>query len=229
MLWWYPKPVHQDIPHSHFSSMLSNRNSKAVQLPRAPPGRAHRLSLFSKNSINTISTWGLSECATFFPISSWPPLGKSPAESESEVAQSCPTLFATLWTVAYQASPSMGFSRQEYQSGLPFPSPGYLPNPGLEPRSPTLRADALPSEPPGKLVQESHRDRFKGTRKVRMLSSSPSSLGSFSSLGIQKSQAKEWSHIFLCLKWLHSLNFQKWKRLDCFSAVTTFLWFMSIL
>ena len=92
MLWWYPKPVHQDIPHSHFSSMLSNRNSKAVQLPRAPPGRAHRLSLFSKNSINTISTWGLSECATFFPISSWPPLGKSPAESESEVAQSCPAI-----------------------------------------------------------------------------------------------------------------------------------------
>ena len=138
-------------------------------------------------------------------------------------------LFGTPWTVAYQSSPSMGFSWQEYQSGLPFPSPGYLPNPGLEPRSPTLRADALPSEPPGKLVQESHRDRFKGTRKVRMLSSSPSSLGSFSSLGIQKSQAKEWSHIFLCLKWLHSLNFQKWKRLDCFSAVTTFLWFMSIL
>ena len=59
-------------------------------------------------------------------------------------------LFATLWTVAYQASPSMGFSRQEYQSGLPFPSPGDLPGPGIEPRSPTLRADALPSEPPGK-------------------------------------------------------------------------------
>ena len=59
-------------------------------------------------------------------------------------------LFATLWTVAYQASPSMGFSRQEYQSGLPFPSPGDLPNPGIEPRSPALQADALPSEPPGK-------------------------------------------------------------------------------
>ena len=55
-----------------------------------------------------------------------------------------------LWTVAYQASPSMGFSRQEYWSGLPFPSPGDLPNQGIEPRSPTLQADALSSEPPGK-------------------------------------------------------------------------------
>ena len=59
-------------------------------------------------------------------------------------------LFATPWTVAYQAPPSMGFSRQEYWSGLSFPSPGGLPNPGIEPRSPALQADALPSEPPGK-------------------------------------------------------------------------------
>ena len=57
---------------------------------------------------------------------------------------------ATPWTVAYQAPPSMEFSRQEYWSGLPFPSPGDLPDPGMEPRSPTLQADALPSEPPGK-------------------------------------------------------------------------------
>ena len=59
-------------------------------------------------------------------------------------------LFATPWTVANQASPSMGFSRQEYWSGLPFPSPGDLPDPGIEPGSPTLEADALTSEPPGK-------------------------------------------------------------------------------
>ena len=59
----------------------------------------------------------------------------------------------TDWTVAYQAPPSMGFSRQEYWSGLPFPSPGELPNPGIEPRSPAWYADALPSEPPGKLMQ----------------------------------------------------------------------------
>ena len=58
--------------------------------------------------------------------------------------------FATPWTVAYQAPPSMGFSRQEYWSGLPFPSLGDLPDPGIEPRSSALQADALPSEPPGK-------------------------------------------------------------------------------
>ena len=54
-------------------------------------------------------------------------------------------LFATPWTVAYQAPPSMGFSRQEYWSGLPFPSPGDLPNPGIEPRSPAFQADTLTS------------------------------------------------------------------------------------
>ena len=59
-------------------------------------------------------------------------------------------LFATPWTVAYQTPQSMEFSRQEYWSGLPSPSPGDLPNPGIEPRSPALQADALPSEPPGK-------------------------------------------------------------------------------
>ena len=56
----------------------------------------------------------------------------------------------TLGTVAFQAPLSMGFTRQEYWSGLPFPSPGDLPNPGIEPRSPALQTDALPSEPPGK-------------------------------------------------------------------------------
>ena len=66
-------------------------------------------------------------------------------ESESEVAQSCPTL-CDPWTVAHQATPSMGFSRQEYWSGVPFPSP----DPGIEPRSTTLQADALTSAPPGK-------------------------------------------------------------------------------
>ena len=57
-----------------------------------------------------------------------------------------------LWTVDYQAFPSIGFSRQEYQSGLPFPSPGHLPDPGIEPRSSALQADTLPSEPHGKPV-----------------------------------------------------------------------------
>ena len=64
---------------------------------------------------------------------------------------SCVQLFATPWAVAYQAPSSMGFSRQEYWSGLPFLSPGDLPDPGIKPRSPSLEADALPSELPGKL------------------------------------------------------------------------------
>ena len=59
---------------------------------------------------------------------------------------------ATPWTVAYNVPLSVGFSRQEYQSGLPFPSPGDLPNPGIEPGSPALQADALPSEPPGTIL-----------------------------------------------------------------------------
>ena len=59
-------------------------------------------------------------------------------------------LFGTPWTVAYQAPPSMGFSKQEYWSGLAFPSSGDLPDPGIKPRSPAFQADALTSEPPGK-------------------------------------------------------------------------------
>ena len=57
-------------------------------------------------------------------------------------------LFATPWTVAHQAHLSVGFSRQEYWSGLPFLSPGGLPDPGIEPRSPAVQAAALTSEPP---------------------------------------------------------------------------------
>ena len=74
-------------------------------------------------------------CCTFFPIH-W-----SEVKSLSRVR-----LFATPWTVAYQAPRSMEFSRQEYWSGLPFPSPGYFPNPEIEPRSPELQAGSLPTE-----------------------------------------------------------------------------------
>ena len=62
-------------------------------------------------------------------------------------------LFAAPWTIAYQAPPSMEFSRQEYWSGLPFPSPEDLPNPGMEPGSPAFQADTLLSEPPGKSLE----------------------------------------------------------------------------
>ena len=69
------------------------------------------------------------------------------------------TIWKTIhqWTVAHQAPPSMEFSRQEYCSGLPFTSLGDLPDPGIEPGSPTLQADALWSEPPGNPIHQFHR------------------------------------------------------------------------
>ena len=60
---------------------------------------------------------------------------------------SCVQLFVTLWTLAHQAPISMKFSKQEYWKEQPFPSPGDLPDPEIEPRSPALQADSLPSEP----------------------------------------------------------------------------------
>ena len=59
----------------------------------------------------------------------------------------------TPWAIARQASLSMGFSRQEYWSGLPFPSPGDLPNPGIEPVSPVLVGESFTTEPPGKFKE----------------------------------------------------------------------------
>ena len=68
----------------------------------------------------------------------------------SSVASVLSQLFATPWTVACQAPLFMGFPRLEYWSGLPFPTPGDLPDPGSKCESPALQADSLPSEPPGK-------------------------------------------------------------------------------
>ena len=69
------------------------------------------------------------------------------------VTQYCPTLYhVTPWTVARRLFSPWGFSRQEYCSGLPCPSQGDLPNPGIEPRSPILQADSLTSEPPQKPI-----------------------------------------------------------------------------
>ena len=67
-------------------------------------------------------------------------------------ALTCVLLFATPWTVDCQAPLSMGFPRQEYWSGLPFPSSGYLPNPGIEPASAELAGRVFTTEPPGKPV-----------------------------------------------------------------------------
>ena len=66
------------------------------------------------------------------------------------VSQSCPTLCNPMDCIAYQIPLSMGFSRQDYRSRLPFPPPGDLPNPGIKPRSPGLQADFYHLVPPGK-------------------------------------------------------------------------------
>ena len=98
---------------------------------------------------------------TSLPLSPFPSRLPSPEERElsvfryhtvkMKVKSLCRVrLFATPWTVAYWAPLSMGFSGQGDWSGLPFPSPGDLPNPGIEPRSPALQADTLPSEPLGR-------------------------------------------------------------------------------
>ena len=75
----------------------------------------------------------------------------SPLGGGCLVAKLCPTL-VTPWTVAPQAPLSMGFSRQEYWSGLPFPSPGDLPNPGIKPESPALQAESLLAELQGRTL-----------------------------------------------------------------------------
>ena len=84
---------------------------------------------------------------------------------ECKVTQPCLTLYDPMDRIAHQAPLSMEFFRQEYCSGLPFPFPGDLPNPGIEPGSPASQADALPSEPTGKPYQITngifHRTRTK--------------------------------------------------------------------
>ena len=71
-------------------------------------------------------------------------------------------LFVTPWTVVHQAPPSMGFSRQEYWSRVPLPSPGGLPHPGIETRSPSLQADALLSEPQAQVQMHPVRSSCRG-------------------------------------------------------------------
>ena len=112
---------------------------------------------------------------------------------------SCVQLFATPWTIACQAPLSTGSSRQEYWSGLPCLPPEDLPNPGIEPRSPALQVDLLPTEPPG---------MPKNTR-----------VGSLSLLqGIFPTQESNWS-LLHCRRILYQLSYQrisvvhpKWKH-----------------
>ena len=80
-------------------------------------------------------------------------MGQDVLEPNCDIAVqslSCVQLFATRWTVAHAAPLSMGFPRQEYWNGLPFPSPGHIPNPGIKPMSPALVGGFFTTEPPGK-------------------------------------------------------------------------------
>ena len=119
-------------------------------------------------------------------------------------------LFATPWTVAFQAPPSMVFSRQEYWSGLPFPSAGGLPNPRIEPRSPIFLADALPSKPPGKppkhilikLTMTKHKERIlKAAREKPQITYKGNPIHVTADLSAEILQARrEWQDIFEVLK-----------------------------
>ena len=95
--------------------------------------------------------------------------GCSAVKESERVTELCLTL-ATPWTVAHQAPLSMGFSRQEYWSGLPFPSPGDLLDPGIEPRSPTSQVDSLLSEPPGKPASRDQNPNSKTQQASQSLS-----------------------------------------------------------
>ena len=110
----------------------------------------------TRSSSHVFSRWPLLSCQaclkTHFKLRARNCMSNK-VVSSSSLSLRCVQLFVTPWTVAYQAPPSMGFSRQEYWSGLPFPSPRDLPDPGIEPKSPAFQADALTSEPPGKPQQ----------------------------------------------------------------------------
>ena len=91
--------------------------------PKLPPESVYLLMLFTAHNLFDSQVWletKVKWSGSVVSYSLWPP-----------------------WTIAYQAPLSVGFSRQEYWSGLPFPSPGALPNPGIEPGSPTLQTDAF--------------------------------------------------------------------------------------
>ena len=101
------------------------------------------------------------------------------------VAKSCPTL-VTLWTVASQAPLSMGFPRQEYWSGLPFPSPGHLPDPRIKPVSPALAGGFFITESPGKPCMCVHTHTHTHTHTHR---------------GILLSHKREWNPA-ICRTWI---------------------------
>ena len=110
-------------------------------------GNSRILSLLQHIFLTQESNQGLLHCKwILYELSYQGP----PDDLQKVKSLSLVQLLATLWTVTGQAPLSMGFSRPEYWNGLPFPSPGDLPNPGTKPGYPALQADTLPSEPPGR-------------------------------------------------------------------------------
>ena len=127
-----PDPA--DVPGPLPAALSSTCPYRAPYLPACGPTPAPRAELQGP----------VSSCPCLIP-STWSSVGCTCVLNLCHVQ-----LLATPWTVARQAPLSMGFSRQESWSGLPFPSPGDLPDPGIKPRSPAFQAAALTSEPPGK-------------------------------------------------------------------------------
>ena len=137
----YPFPSPGDLPNSGIKPR--SPSLQAVSLPAEPQGKPKNTGVGSLSLLQWIfptqeSNRGLLHCRQILYCLSHQRSPLSSSESESEVAQSCPTLCDPMDSSLHQAPPSTGFSRQEYWSGLSFPSPGNLPNPGIEPRSLTL-------------------------------------------------------------------------------------------
>ena len=132
-------------------------------------------------------------------------------------------LSATPWTVAYQATLSMGFSRQEYWSGLPFPSPGDLPDPGIDPGSPALQADALTSEPAGDHLlstDHTHLHRhllvWRSPHPHPLLSTLPPGVSLW---GGYFNMSSLWGYIWWFF--LETLGFLAWRLSFCWEQTTT--------
>ena len=129
---------------------------QADSLPTEPQGKPKNTGVGSLSLLQQIfptqkSTRGLLHCRRILYQMSYQGSPNKTVKVKVKVKSlSRVQLFATLWTIAHQAPLSMGFSRQEYWSGLPFPPSEDLPNPGIKPRSSSLQADSLLSEPPGK-------------------------------------------------------------------------------
>ena len=145
-----------------FSAKPLGKGNRVCYLP-SPPWYGHPTPVLPSKLFNAIGIICTSSCPTLFSFTPWNcilnhlflkrlPLSLSWQLFFLHVSCSVVSDSVTPWTAARQAPLSLGFSRQEHRSGLPFPSPGHLPNPGIQPGSPTLQADSLPSEPPGKLA-----------------------------------------------------------------------------